>query len=239
MFDLYCADSYEFIKTIPDKSVDLVVTDPPYLIENTTVGSEKWEKILHIQNTFTQLKEGVFTEGVTKEILKEFVRILKKINIYIWCNHKQIPDYIDFFVKENNCAFDILIWNKTNALPTFNNKYLTDKEYCLYFRKGGYCNPENYERAKTVYYQPINLTDKKLYEHPTIKPLNIIENLILNSSKEGDVVFDPFMGSGTTGVACKLHKRNFIGCEINPDYFKICEERINGTSIKKSNNMLF
>lgn len=56
--------------------------------------------------------------------------------------------------------------------------------------------------------------------------------MVKNSSKEGDIVYDPFMGSGTTGVACKLHNRDFIGCEINPDYFKICEERINGIAPK-------
>lgn len=91
----------------------------------------------------------------------------------------------------------------------------------------------NYDAAKTVYYQPINATDKKLYEHPTIKPLNIIENLVLNSSKEDEIVLDPFMGSGTTGVACRMHNRNFIGIEIDKKYFEIAESRINGTEIKK------
>ena len=130
-------DSYKLIKNIPDNSVDLIVTDPPYLIEHTTVGSKKWEDILHIQNAFTQLADGEFTKGITNELLEDFVRVLKKINIYIWCNHKQIPQYLDFFVNKYNCNFDILIWNKTNAIPTFSNKYLTDKEYCLYFRRGG------------------------------------------------------------------------------------------------------
>lgn len=87
----------------------------------------------------------------------------------------------------------------------------------------------SYESAKTVYYQPINAKDKKLWEHPTIKPLNIIENLILNSSQEGQLVLDPFMGSGTTGVACKIHNRDFIGMEIDEHFFQIAEERIDGT----------
>lgn len=93
--------------------------------------------------------------------------------------------------------------------------------------------PINYDAAKTVYYQPINITDKKLYEHPTIKPLNIIENLILNSSKEGDVILDPFMGSGTTGAACRMHNRDFIGIELDKHFYEIAESRINGTEIKK------
>ena len=232
MIQLLNGDSYKLIKNIPDNSVDLIVTDPPYLIESTETGCKN-DLAKSLKNMNNQLAEGVLTCGINNEILEDFVRVLKKINIYIWCNHKQIPQYLDFFVNKYECKFDILIWNKSNATPLFNNKYLTDKEYCLYFRRGGYCNPMNYEAAKTVYYQPINTTDKKLYEHPTIKPLNIIENLILNSSKEGEVILDPFMGSGTTGVACRMHKRDFIGIELDKHFFEIAESRINGTEIKK------
>jgi site-specific DNA-methyltransferase (adenine-specific) len=225
-------NSYELIKTIPDNSIDLIVTDPPYLIESTNAGSNS-ELSKSIQKMNDQLAEGILTDGITNDILEEFVRVMKKINIYIWCNHKQIIQYLDFFVKKYDCKFDILIWNKSNATPLFNNKYLTDKEYCLYFRRGGHCNPINYEAAKTVYYQPINATDKKYFEHPTIKPLNIIENLILNSSKENDIILDPFMGSGTTGVACKKHKRDFIGIELDQHFFEIAKNRINETIIQK------
>ena len=98
--------------------------------------------------------------------------------------------------------------------------------------------PKSYEAAKTVYYQPINAKDKKLYEHPTIKPLNIIENLVENSSKERDVILDPFMGSGTTGVACKLHNRNFIGFELDKHFFEIAKSRINGTALKTKENYI-
>lgn len=140
-----------------------------------------------------------------------------------------------FFVKEKECKFDILIWNKSNPLPTYNNKYLTDKEYCLYFRKGGYCNPQNYNDAKTVFFQQINIKDKTVYKHPTIKPLSIIETLIRNSSREGDTILDPFLGSGTTAVASKKLNRHYIGFEINTDFYKIAQERISKTNTVKIN----
>lgn len=135
MIDLRNGDSYKLIKNIPDKSIDLIVTDPPYLIESTNGGNNKLGK--SIQHMNNQLKNGFLTMGINEEILEEFVRVLKNINLYIWCNHKQIPMYLDYFVNKLGCKFDILIWNKTNAVPTFNNKYLTDKEYCLYIRRGG------------------------------------------------------------------------------------------------------
>ena len=224
---IYNDDCYEAIKKIPDKSIDLIVTDPPYLIENTNGGKTN-NLGLSIQKMNNQLKNGEFTNGIKLYILDEFVRIMKKINIYIWCNHKQIPMYLDYFVNKLQCNFDIIIWNKTNATPLFNNKYLTDKEYCLYFRKGGYCNPKSYENAKTVYNLPINMADKNKYSHPTIKPLEIIKNLIINSSNENDVVFDPFMGSGTTAVAAKELNRKFLGFEIDKKYYEIACDRLKG-----------
>ena len=68
--------------------------------------------------------------------------------------------------------------------------------------------------------------DKKLYEHPTIKPLEIIKNLIINSSQENDVILDPFLGSGTTAVACVQTKRHYIGFELNENYFNIACKRL-------------
>ncbi|MBR4983138.1 MAG: site-specific DNA-methyltransferase [Lachnospiraceae bacterium] len=91
---------------------------------------------------------------------------------------------------------------------------------------GGYCSPNSYDSARTVYTQPINIKDKRLYGHPTIKPLNIIQTLVTNSSREGDTVLDMFMGSGTTMVACVNTKRNGIGIELDENYFKIAQERV-------------
>ena len=217
------------LKDLPDNSIDLIVTDPPYLIENTKAGGHS-ELAKSIQKMNDEIQEEDLTEGYEPEILDEMVRVMKNINCYIWCNGKQIPAYFDYFVNKLGCAFDIIIWNKTNATPLFNNKYLTDKEYCLYFRKGGYCCPPDYESAKTVYYQPINIKDKNLWHHPTIKPLNIIINLIKNSSKKGDTVCDPFMGSGTTGVAAAMLDRNFIGMEKSEKHFHTSQVRISSTT---------
>ena len=223
--DLQQGDCLELLKNIPDKSVDLIVTDPPYQIDHTKAGGQS-PLAKSIQGMNNELEAANICKGFDKAILSEMVRVMKNINCYVWCNHKQIPMYLEYFVKGLGCAFDILVWVKSNATPLFNNKYLTDKEYCLYFRKGGYCNPKDYESAKTAYSQPINAKDKKIYNHPTIKPINIIQNLISNSSKEGDTVLDCFMGSGTTGVACVRLNRNFIGMEINSEYYKIAELRI-------------
>jgi DNA modification methylase len=220
-----CGNCYELIKQLPDKSVDLVVTDPPYEINHLIGGGMLNEK--RIQNVMNELGDYELNKGVDETIWVECLRVLKKPNIYIWCNKVMIPALFDFFVKRNNCLFDIISWRKTNAMPLCGSKYLTDTEYCLYFRKDIHLNT-TYETASTHYELPINIKDKQLFEHLTIKPMKIIENFIKNSSQENDIVLDPFMGSGTTAVACKELNRRFIGFEINPKWCKIANDRLNG-----------
>lgn len=222
---IYNEDCLAGMKDIPDKGIDLIITDPPYEINNTKAGG-KSKLSKGLQSTMDELVNANIASGYDLAVLQEMLRVCKKPNIYIWCNERQIPMYLDFFVKQNKCSFNILCWVKTNALPTFNNKYLSDKEYCLYFRRGGHCQPNNYESAKTVFFQPINSKDKLIWGHPTIKPVNIIQTLICNSSKEGDTILDCFLGSGTTAVACIKEKRHFIGYEITKEYFDIAQERI-------------
>lgn len=229
---IYLGDSYELIKQVEDKSVDLIVVDPPYQIG----GKPKTEEQLKNSNIITksinklnnELMDNNITQGIKTEILDEFMRIMKLPNIYIWCNKKQIIMYFNFFVNKHQCNFDILIWNKQNVMPLYNHQYLNDVEYCLYFRKGGFCNPNCYQNARTVFTNGVNKRDKELFHHPTIKPLSIIETLITNSSKIGDLVFDCFLGSGTTAVASKNLNRDYIGIEMNPKWYAVACDRLNG-----------
>lgn len=228
--DLYNEDCLDTLKRIPDKSIDLIITDPPYLMTKMIPGG-KDKKGDHLTKTFKKTMQDLVAAKVDKgfdkdRVLPELVRVSKKINLYVFCNKAQVLDYIDFFCVQNRCSWDMLIWYKPNAPPLYNGKYKVDKEYCLYFRRGGYCQPKSYQDAQTVWIENTNIADKALYNHPTIKPLELIEKLVRNSSREGETVLDPFMGSGTTGVACKKYNRNFIGCEIVPQYFETAKKRI-------------
>lgn len=232
--NVYCMDCLHGMQKLVKEGikVDLIMTDPPYNIVNTKAGG-KSELSRSIQNVNDEIFENGLTVGISEEHLELMWKLMKVPNIYIWCNGAQIPQYVKFFVENKKCKMDIIVWNKSNAMPLFNNKYLSDKEYCLYFRKGAYCSPKTYEKAKTVYVMPINLRDKKKYKHPTIKPLNIIKNMIENSSKEGELVLDPFIGSGTTAIACMELNRAFLGFEIKEEYYNVCVDRINEFLCKK------
>lgn len=224
-------DCLEGMKQMKSGSVDLIVTDPPYLMQNIHEykGNELGKHIIKYQRP---LQEKNLTEGYDIRILDEIFRVMKAPNIYIWCNIAQVPMYIKYFVLEKKCRMDILIWNKTNPMPLCNNKWLSDKEYCLYFRKGAYCQPSGYAEAKTVWCLPANVKDKRAYGHPTVKPLPIIENIIRNSSREGELVLDPFMGSGTTAAASVRNNRNFIGFEKNEEYYQTAQQRIRGEMLR-------
>lgn len=218
-------DCLEILKQIPDNSVDLIYTDPPYLIPRHSK-KDKGKFSLKFKSLYSELCEYDLTDFDSLEWCEDAIRVMKKVNIYIWCSKKQIPLYFDFFIKQHGCSFYILEWIKTNPLPNYNNQYQNDKEYCLYFRKKGYCQPKDLVSAKTYFLQPINQEDKKFYYHPTIKPLNIVKQMIENSTHEGDIVLDPFLGSGTTAVACHQLKRKYIGIEKQEEFYKTALKRI-------------
>ncbi len=223
---IYNEDCLVGLKKIPDNSIDLVLIDPPYDI--CTAGGKKGnDKLSHdIMKLEKELIDNNLVSSFDIKVLDEIVRVMKGINIYIWCNARQIPMYIKYFNLQLQCKLEVVIWGKTNPIPLFSNKYMNDKEYCLYFRKDGYCKPKSYEDAKSIYISKANVEDKKKYQHPTIKPLELIRRLIRNSSKENDLVLDCFLGSGTTAVACVLENRKYIGFEINKKYFDIANKRI-------------
>jgi len=134
-------------------------------------------------------------------------------------------------VKGKKCNYNIISWHKTNPIPACGNKYLTDTEFILFFRERGVKIYGEFHTKFTYYLTPLNQKDKKLYGHPTVKPLNIVRNFIINSSLPGDIVLDPFMGSGTTAVACLETGRHFIGFETNEDYYNIALSRINEVKV--------
>lgn len=107
---------------------------------------------------------------------------------------------------------------------------MSDTEYCIFARERGVPLFGEYETKHKYYVSKINQGDKYLFDHPTIKPLNIIKNFLINSSRENELVLDPFMGSGTTAVACKELGRNYIGFELNPKFHQISIDRLNGVT---------
>lgn len=146
-------------------------------------------------------------------------------------------DIANYFVNagKKKVNMHILVWCKTNASPMCNGNLLPDIEYCLLFKEEGSPRFNDGYRLKSKFYvSGANKADKDDYEHPTIKPLELVKRHIEHSTQPGDVILDPFMGSGTTAVACKELGRHFLGFEINPEYHKIATDRLNGLTVKEA-----
>lgn len=216
--EVYNMDCMEGIKLVDDNSIDLVVMDPPYLLNLTKV--KRTSSFNNYANELVNLKDGF-----DLKVLDLLIPKMKKINIYIYCSKRQVKDLIEYFVNKD-CNYEILTWHKQNPSPLINNNYLPDTEYVIFAREKGVKLYGNYHSKRKYYISGVNQVDKKKYGHPTIKPLNFIENHIINSSKEGDLVLDCFCGSGTTLVGAIKTNRRFIGFEIDENYYKIAKQRV-------------
>lgn len=228
--ELWHGDCVKLMKNIPDKSVDLVLTDPPYLVTSHGNGrsgladrsSKIRDEIDFIANDFD-----------FKNTFEEFIRICKIPNFIIFCSNMQLGRTITYF-EDKGFKVEVLVWSKTNPVPLCNGKYICDLEYIVYVHaKGSFFNnnaPIDFKK-KTKRYSIITNNMEKY--HPAQKPVELIAELLTVHSRENDVVFDPFMGSGTTGIVCKNLKRKFIGVELDDKYFDIAKQRIENGSYRE------
>lgn len=232
---IYNQDCLAGMRRMPDGCVDLVITDPPYLIGNQ--GGGFWSKAAegnHYNARGTRKgmeKLSDIKDGFDDAILDELCRVMKKINLYVFCSQKQIQRYLDYFVNERGCNWNLISWRKTNPIPACGNKYLSDTEFILFFREKGVRIYGTYETKRTFYVTLRNQEDNVRYNHPTVKPLNIIRNLIINSSQTGGIILDPFMGTGTTAVAAKQENRHYIGFEIDKGYYSTAMKRVSALDL--------
>jgi DNA modification methylase len=222
---IFNEDAYEFIKKLPDKSIDLIIIDPPYLLDIESGGG-----IFHKTKVKKQLVNDNLHNGFDFKIFDDIIRISKKLNLYVFCSQYQIPDLLNYFVKERKYYFTIFTWHKLDPIPTFKNKFLPDTEYIFYFREKGVRLYNNYESSFTFYISYRLQIEKLKYKHPTIKPEKLIAKFIKNSSKENDIILDLFCGSGTTCAVAKKLNRRYIGVEINKEYYEISKSRIEDIS---------
>lgn len=221
MMDLRHGDCYDIIPTLADKSIDLVVTDPPYNFE--TKGGGFYSKDNPTQRTYTEdlLKLDCcdFNPVAFLNLLKPK---LKQIYIYTFCNKTLIADYVEF-ARQNKCSFDVLVMCKSNPIPAYNNHYLSDLEYIVLIREPG----SYFAKEKDIeLYRKWYVTSCKKGLHPAEKPVELLEKFVKVSCPMGGVVLDPFMGSGSTGVACMKNNRNFIGIEKEEKYYNMAKNRI-------------
>lgn len=228
--DLRLGDCLELMRDIPSGSVDAVITDPPY--PNLVGGYDL--SALENPNWVGKARNRMITVGNKWEATLEWVAEAKRIAIYgaiVFCSHHSIPEIALAFNDWRRVM--LLTWYKRNAPPTGKNvpRFTCEYAWCFAKRPGIKWDEFN----STMIEMPrltagcmasaerVVIGPTKQAAHPTQKPVALMEKMLAGGINS---VFDPFMGSGTTGVACVKLNRNFIGMEIDPTYFAIAQKRI-------------
>ena len=213
MIDLYNGDCLEVMKAIPDGSVDCVITDPPYLMDLKPQRKNAKFHGVHIKND----DNAEWVDGFFNEVS----RLLKPNSVaFIFCNHFCMADFITSALKAGLTLKNHLIWDKCHF--GMGNNWRPIHESILVFTNGKFKTVS--KNNKTI------LSYKKVYHskaiHPTQKPVDLLEHLITESDLQGDIVLDPFMGSGSTMIACLNTNRKGIGIELDKHYFDVASKRI-------------
>lgn len=226
-YSIHNTDCFEFIKTMPDNSVDLILTDPPYNIAKYSTGNINLPGREALNN---DIAEWDTVDLEPKELLADFKRILKpKGNIFVFTSYNQIGKWHEAFDSEYD-TFQFFIWHKTNPVPKiYKNGFLNSCEMIIcMWNKGHTWNFTKQNEMHNFFESPICMRPERLSDpkHPAQKPVKLLKHIISIASNENDVIFDPFMGVGSTGVAALELGRRFGGCEIDETYFNASEKRL-------------
>ncbi len=236
---LYLANSLELLENLPAESVDVIFADPPYFLSNdgitcksgkaVSVNKGDWDKAATLDDKHKFNLEWI---GLCKNILKP--------NGTIWISGTLHNIYSVGMAleQENFKIMNNITWQKTNPPPNLSRRYFTHStETILWAKKSADAKHFfNYElmkelnggkQMKDVWSGALTPHKEKIFgKHPTQKPLYLLKKILLASTRESDLVLDPFCGSGTTGVACKLLGRKFIGIDNDRDFIALAKERI-------------
>lgn len=227
---IYNEDCLEGMKRIPDKSVDLIITDPPYLHVKGGMKSKKFNVGTWEGSSDMVTKMSDFNKDKIYEFLDLSLMKMKKANMFIFCSKLQLVHYFEYLSEHRKLKYDLLVWDKVTYRMKSTKFYTTDIEYVVRIYEAGVSLKkvlvEDGSKSDINYYTKRQAHKQPKGEHGTMKPCSLLERYIKVASVEGDIVIDPFLGSGSTAIACMNTNRNYIGFELDKGYFDVANERI-------------
>jgi site-specific DNA-methyltransferase (adenine-specific) len=238
---LYQDDCLSILKKLPDNSIDMIFADPPYFLSNDGITCQSGKMV--------SVNKGAWDKGMPIDDiylfnynwLKECHRVLKPgRTIFVSGTMHNIHSVGFAMQKIGYKLLNDITWYKINPPPNLScNYFVHSTETIIWARKGNSKHYFNYELMKQIgdpnpgkqmhslwkMFPPMN-GEKKFGKHPTQKPVKLLERIIMAGSRDNELILDPFCGSGTTGVACKLTNRKFIGIDINKEFLELSIKRI-------------
>jgi len=246
-------NSLKILKTIPDKSVDLIFADPPYNLQlKDTLYRPDQTTVEAVTNNWDKFENNNVYDEFSSKWLSECKRILKDGGaLWVIGTYHNIFRLGSSIQDKGFWILNDIIWHKTNPMPNFRGTRFTNAHetllWCTTSRKAKYTF--NYQNLKELndgkqmrsdWYIPICSGKERLRKknnqrsHPTQKPEALLYRIILSSSNKGDIVLDPFLGSGTSAVVAKKLQRKYIGIESDKEYVELSKRRILNTKILKN-----
>lgn len=227
-------DCLDALKNLPDNSIDLIITDPPYnlgrFMKRRGTNLKKMRENHFAYSGWDDLEFEKWCSQMDT-LIAECHRILKKKgNLLIFMSIIKVETIINIAQNHKFYYKTVGIWHKTNPMPrNMNLQFVNSTEAWIHFVNDATTGTFN-NRGKVMHdfveSSTINNSERKFGKHPTQKPLQVMCHFIDLLSNEKDIVLDPFMGSGSTGVACELLKRKFVGIELSKEYYNIAKNRI-------------
>jgi site-specific DNA-methyltransferase (adenine-specific) len=243
--EIFNEDMMNGIERIPDGSIDLILTDPPYSL-GKDYGNDSDMK---------QSKE--YLEWTYQWIDAVIPKLKPNGSFYIFLSWQYTPEIFSYMKKKLTMVNEIIWDRRVPSMGGSTRKYSSVHDNLGFFVKGKdyffdldairipYDEETKKARSRSIFvgkkwlelgYNPkdiwacarLHAEDPERTEHPTQKPIEIIKRTILASCPEGGIVLDPFMGSGTTAYVAKITNRNYVGFELNEDYFRIIQDRLSG-----------
>lgn len=202
--EIFHGDCREVLLTLP--AVDCVITDPPYKMTASGGG-------MGAKRAYLAAIDGRLDEGFDLSLLAPFD------NWFVFCGKEQLPEMLS---AVGGKRWMLLTWNKTNPTPLTNNNYLPDTEYIFHCFTPGRLFGSYRDKSRFI----VHPVEKSAFDHPTVKPLAVMEKCVRLGTKAGDLVLDPFCGTGTTLEAAKLLGRRAIGIEREERFCEMAASRL-------------
>ena len=244
--EIIIGDSIEELKKLPDNCVDISITSPPYNLKHLIRYDKKKNKYYH-QLPYTKHKDDIEEYGeFINTIIGELIRVSRYnvfFNIQMLLGNKL--DVIDMLYKYRENVKDVIVWHKKNAQPSINKTQLSSQfEFIFVFSKKENCTSKPFKRAffnnrmkgqknPNVIYGPNSGGSGVKAMNFAVFPEYVVKWIVDRFTKEGDLILDPFMGSGTTGVVAKKHERHYLGIDIDETYVEFANKRIAETPVEQ------
>ena len=216
--ELLNGNCLELLRKMEPECIDLLVTDPPY---RTISGGDSGNRPKGMLSGNRHLFEHQNDIEIYQWMPLLYKVLKENSHAYVFTNFLNLHDMLYEAKIAGFKLHNLLVWEKNNCTPS--QFYMKNCEYILFMRKGKSKWINNIGGSKTVH-QFNNIIGNKT--HPCEKPIDLLKFYIENSSKEGDIVLDPFMGTGSCGIACMETNRNFIGIELDQKYYDVAKKRV-------------